>query len=323
MGYNAGGKSSLVQGYVDTGYFRMNRDETGGTLNALAEKARNEIVGGRDKIVLDNTYLTAESRESIIAVGAELGIPVRCVWLTTSFEDAQLNACLRMCQKTGHILMPDEFKSGPYKNDPNLFPPVVLFAAKKKLPPKGGDKKAREARELNMPSIKEGFAVIEERKFVRVWPATYTNGAYLFDYDDTLRRSTGKKAWPQDPSEVEILPGRKEKLDELAATGVLLLGVSNQSAIAKDLDEDVAIACFERTNELLGHKIEYQYCPHKIPPVSCYCRKPSSGIGAFFIWKYHLLPSKCTMVGDQTSDKTFAKRCGFEYVDASDFFGTT
>ena len=39
-----------------------------------------------------------------------------------------------------------------------------------------------------------------------------------------------------------------------------------------------------------------------------------------FIEKYKLLPSKCIMVGDMGGDKSFAARCGFQYVDANDFF---
>jgi len=305
MGFNAGGKTTLVNEFTDQGYLRMNRDSVGGTLDQLAAKARAAISDGREKIVLDNTYLTVESRKSIIAVGDDLGVPVRCVWLATSFEDAQLNACLRQCKMTGDVLTPEQFKSKPYKNNPNLFPPVALFSAKKRF---------------EKPKQEEGFFVIEKRLFVRRWDDDHTNGAYLFDYDDTLRRSTGDKVWPEDPSEVEVLPGRKEKLDELKAAGHLLLGVSNQSAISKGLPEAKAIACFERTNKLLGHDIEYRFCPHSVPPVNCYCRKPHPGIGAYFICKHKLLPEMCTMVGDQTSDKTFAKRCGFNYVDAEEFF---
>jgi histidinol phosphatase-like enzyme len=52
----------------------------------------------------------------------------------------------------------------------------------------------------------------------------------------------------------------------------------------------------------------------------CYCRKPQSALGVYFIEKYKLDPRKCVMVGDQTTDKTFAKRFGMEYVDEKEFF---
>jgi len=304
MGYNAAGKSTLVEEFVEQGYHRLNRDTMGGTLDGQAKVAALEINNGQDKIVLDNTYADAESRKSIVAVGQQLGVPVRCVWLATSFEDAQLNACLRMIEKTGKLLMPEDF-SGEYKGDPNLFPPVALFAYKKRF---------------QKPTTAEGFSSIDKREFVRVWPKRFTRKALLLDYDDTLRRSTGAKQWPEDPSEVEILPGRKEVLTKFSDDEYLLLGVSNQSAISKGLPLDTAVACFERTNELLEHRIEYMFCPHSVPPVKCFCRKPHPGIGAWFIHKHWLNPAECIMVGDQTSDKTFAKRCGFQFTHADEFF---
>ena len=45
-----------------------------------------------------------------------------------------------------------------------------------------------------------------------------------------------------------------------------------------------------------------------------------SGLGVHFIHKYKLDPSKCIMVGDMTSDRTFAKRLGFQFEWAKDFF---
>lgn len=307
MGYNASGKSTFVREFTEQGYHRINRDLMGGSIRGQADAARAALTGGHDKIVLDNTYPTKESRETILAVGREFGIPVRCVWLTTSFEDAQLNACLRMIEKTGKLLMPEDFKSGPHKNDPNLFPPVALFNYKK---------------HFEKPSTAEGFSTVETRAFVRRWPAVFKNKAILLDYDDTLRRSTGKKQWPECPTEVEILPGRTERLKQAAEDGYILLGVSNQSAVAKGLSLEVAQKCFEQTNKLLGFDIDVKFCPHKVPPVTCYCRKPHPGLGAVFIMDYMLDPSKCIMVGDQTSDKTFASRCGFQYQDAVEFFGS-
>jgi len=43
-------------------------------------------------------------------------------------------------------------------------------------------------------------------------------------------------------------------------------------------------------------------------------------MGAYWIEKYKLDPSQCIMVGDATSDKTFAERCGFKYLHPDVFF---
>lgn len=310
MGYLASGKSTIVKEFTDAGYLRINRDEMGGTIAQQAVHVEKAIVGGHDRVVLDNTYPTVQSRESIVAVGQRLGVPVRCVWLTTSFEDASMNACLRMCQKTGKVLCaPHEFREKPYNKDPNLFPIAALFKYKK---------------EFERPKKIEGFSAVEARDFDRVWPAKYTNKAFIFDYDDTLRRSTGPKKWPEHPDHVELLPGRKEKLHKLVKDGYLVLGASNQSAVAKGLEIEAATACFERTNAMLGFtgklNMDYLFCPHGVPP-TCWCRKPQVGMGAWFIYKYQLLPSECVMVGDSTSDKTFATRCGFQFQTEKEFFG--
>jgi HAD superfamily hydrolase (TIGR01662 family) len=315
IGYNAAGKTTLVKEFTDAGYHRVNRDELGGTLEQQVGHAEKAL-GSHDCVVLDNTYATIESRESIIALGQRLGIPVRCVWLQTSFEDAQLNACLRMLQRRGRILMPGEFG----RKDPNLFPPVALFSFKNRWENKKKDQKHPGRQD---PKVEHGFSTVEKRKFVRRWPADHVNKAVLLDYDDTLRTSTGPNPWPEEKSQIRILPGRKQKLKQLAAQGYLLLGVSNQSAVEKadnPLTEAKAAELFDHTNRLLGADIEYRFCPHHRFPVQCYCRKPHCGLGAHFIWKHKLDPSQCIMVGDQSSDRTFAKRCGFRYAEADEFF---
>jgi HAD superfamily hydrolase (TIGR01662 family) len=315
MGYNAAGKSTLVKEFTDAGYYRINRDLTGGTLDGQADLARKAFAKGERRIVLDNTYITIESRESILAAGKALGVPVRCVWLKTSFEDAQLNACLRMVERTGKILSPDEMKKS---KDPNLFPPIALYGARNKF--EGKDKDLKHPGKQT-PTLKEGFSQIDAREFVRVWPKDYTNEAVIFDFDDTVRTSVGPNPWPEKPEHVKLLPERVEKFKQLKKAGTLVFGASNQSAIAKGLPEADCVACFDKTFELLGTKFEYLYCPHRVPPVSCYCRKPAPGMLAYFVVKHKLDPAKCVFVGDSTSDKTCATRCGMKFMTPAEYFG--
>lgn len=303
LGYNSAGKSSLVKNYPNA--IRLNRDELGGTLEGINDRLEKEIKAGNSYFVLDNTYVDKASRASIIKTAKANKIPIKCVWLATSFEDAQLNACLRMVKKTGMLLSPEEMKK---TKDPNLFPPVALFNYRKKF---------------EEPELSEGWDEIEKVEFVRHWGKEYTNKALILDFDGTLRDVPpgGDRDYPIQPSEVVILPNRTSRLLEYQSKGYVLLGMSNQSGIAKGiLTEEMAVKCFDRTCELLCVKIDYLYCPHKIPPVSCYCRKPSVGMPAFFIYKYKLLPSECIFVGDLTSDQTCAERAGFQYVHPDTFF---
>lgn len=303
MGYNAAGKSTHVTEYTDKGYHRLNRDELGGKLDNLPKIVADLHKKGTKDFVLDNTYVDIESRKSIIECGKKLGLPVKCVWLDTSFENAQFNACQRMIRKAGRLLDPEDFKGN---KDPNLFPPVALFTYKKKF---------------QKPTILEGFTAVETVHFIRKIDSKYCNKALILDYDDTLRQTDNEYGYPTKPAEINILLGRKEKLNEYVKKGYKLLGASNQSGIAKKvIDEATAIDLLGRTNEMLGQDIDYYYCKHSIPPISCYCRKPMVGIFVHFMEKHLLDPEQCIFVGDQTTDKTFAQRCGIKYFHPDEFF---
>ena len=56
--------------WVARGYQRLNRDERGGSLKALAAALEDHLAGGATRVVLDNTYLTRASRNQVIDVDA-------------------------------------------------------------------------------------------------------------------------------------------------------------------------------------------------------------------------------------------------------------
>jgi HAD superfamily hydrolase (TIGR01662 family) len=228
--------------------------------------------------------------------------------MNTKIEDAQINALHRMWQRYGQVFMTaDDIKAhADAKKDPNIWPIAVLFKYRKMA---------------ERPTKAEGFDSIEKVKFVREpLGSEYNKTALIFDYDDTLRHTEGDGRWPTHPDQVRLLPDRKKVVTNVAKDYDFLLGVSNQAPIAKGLPEKVAVACFERTNELLGQKIEYYYCPHNVPPITCYCRKPQSGIAVMLIEKHKLNPANCLFVGDAGSDRTFAGRIGFQFAEADKFF---
>lgn len=307
VGCPAAGKGTLVASRFPN-HVCLNRDTEGGKVSSLVPKVLAAIQAGQD-VVLDNTHATVESRLSFIQLAQGQQVPIRCCWLDTSIEDAQINALLRMWKRYGEIFFDSEALK-KVADDPNMFPPAALFHYRK---------------EFVKPTVAEGFSSVERVKFERMWSKEFVNKAIFLDYDDTLRRTVGGNGkYPLAPEQVEILPRRKEVLKKYKKEGYLLLGVSNQSAVGGgELTYQQAVACFERTNELLGLDIEYQFCPHKIIPargIQCYCRKPQSGSGVYFICQYKLNPEKCVFVGDQTSDKTFAQRLGFQYAHPRDFF---
>jgi HAD superfamily hydrolase (TIGR01662 family) len=301
MGINAAGKTSTIFQVCKRPCQRINRDITGGDLEGLVEVAADALANNVETVVLDNTYPTKASRASIIKLAKEIGAKISCYWVTTSLEDAQLNACFRMIRKYKKLLGPQDFK---IVKDPNAFPPAALFHYRKVF---------------EKPTTAEGFDEVIEVPFVRTWTPEYKNKALILDYDGVLRESLGEYEYPTKLSEIKVKSAMMKVIEDFKKKGYIILGASNQSGIAKGiLSEDMAIKCFEETNRQLNVKIDFLYCPHSIPPVSCYCRKPHAGMGAVFIEKYKLRPADCIMVGDQTTDKTFAERCGFKFVYANE-----
>ena len=313
LGFPASGKTTVSGNLIDKGYAHLNRDKEGGKLIDLLPKMVAALSNGQS-VVLDNLFPTAEVRKSFIEAATLRKVPIRCVQMDTKIEDASINALHRMWDRYGKIFFtPQDIKNHKKaKKDSNMFPIVVLFKYKK---------------EFEKPTKDEGFVKIEKHKFERRYDPAYNNKALILDYDDTLRTvHNGDFKFPTKPEEVKILAGRAEKLKQYEKDGYLLLGVSNQSGIARkqmgkteDEGHCNAKATFDHTNKELGVDIDYRYCPDNVPP-RCYCRKPQSGLGVALIRQYDLDPRQCIFVGDQTSDKTFATRLSMQYSDAEDFF---
>jgi HAD superfamily hydrolase (TIGR01662 family) len=310
VGCQASGKTSISQDYTKRGYVHVNRDAEGGTIKDLIPLMVAELKANRS-VVLDNTFPTPEVRQPFIAEATRLKVPVRCIIMDTKIEDAQVNALNRMWDRYGQVFMTaEEIKAhSQAKKDSNIFPPVVLF---------------RYRNEYEAPTTGEGFSKVEKVKFKRrPLPAVFSEKAVIFDYDGTLRETVGGNGkYPCQVSEVRAFPGRGRIMQRYFADGYLLLGASNQSGISKgSVTKEQVEACFDETNRQLGVKMtELRYCPHLPPKDSCYCVKPQSGMGVYFIRKYSLNPALCIYVGDQTKDKTWADRLGFQYVDHEEFF---
>ena len=305
MGIPAAGKTRHVEPHVARGFVRLNRDEVGGRLDDLVPHFEQAVKAGARRFVADNTYPTRGSRASLLEAAARHGIPARCVWLDVPLREARINATLRLLERTGKLLSPDELRTAG-RTDPNLFPPQAQLVWLDRF---------------EEPSEAEGFVTVERVGFERRWGPEHTERALVLDYDGTLRRTKSGAVYPTDPDDVEVLPGRTERLRALQARGFRLLGLSNQSGVHSGrLTEAQARACFERTNELLGLDIEYAFCPHPSGRPKCWCRKPMPGWGVRFTLEHRLDPARCWMVGDLESDEAFAAACGFRYVHPTNFF---
>jgi len=305
IGLPASGKSSLVQQYQNCR--KLNRDSVGGGLDKLLPAMRQAILAG-ENVVLDNLNATVESRKPFIDLAKELGVTIRAEWMMTQAEDCQINALIRMWKRYGQVFfiqMTSRRMISPRKT-PNIFPITVIFTYKK---------------QFEKPTTAEGFASINKVEFVRVWDDSFVNKAIFLDYDGTLRDvQGGRYKFPTDITEIKIRSGVRPALKMAREKGYMLFGVSNQSGIARgQVTDAVTRQLFQDTNDMLYEHIEVAYCPHNVPPV-CYCRKPQSGLAIPFIMKYKIDVKKSLMVGDQTSDKTFAERLGMKFMYPDEFF---
>lgn len=306
MGIQGAGKSELVEAYESSGYARLNRDVLGGKLDDLVPELDRLLTAGTRRVVLDNTYPTRISRGPVIDVAHKHRLPVRCRYLATSVADARFNVALRMFKRYGKMLSPDEMKEFT-KTDPNLPPPVAMQRWMDSFEP---------------PATDEGFSVVDEIPFSRRPDESLVNKGLLLDVDGTIRKTQSGELYPRTPEDIELLPGRPEKLREWIDRGYQLFLVSNQSGVASNhLTSEAADACFARTVELLGLAVtEIAYCPHSAFPAACFCRKPMPGLGVQLIMRYRLAPEHLVMVGDMDSDEAFARGIGAKYYDAAVFF---
>jgi D-glycero-D-manno-heptose 1,7-bisphosphate phosphatase len=302
-GAPASGKSTKTKELVAQGYVSLNRDTEGGTIAQLLPKMES-LLNDNKNIVLDNLFPTIEVRKPFIEMAKKHAVDISCTVIGATVEDATFNFVQRAIGLLGTFPTPEEIKKAKH---PNVFPPTVMFKYKK---------------EFQKPTVEEGFSSVDTLKFVRKDDPTFVNKALILDYDGTLRECIGGNGkYPTSEEHIEIKPNRKAVLDKYKSEGYLLLGMSNQSGIHEgDLTLDKAHDLFKHTNKLLGVDIEYNFCPHQSAPISCYCRKPLQGKFVEMMIKHKLDRKHCLMVGDFTSDATFAKRSGIQYIDQAEFF---
>jgi hypothetical protein len=235
------------------------------------------LASGTERVVLDNTYPGRAARDRVIEAAARHGTAVRCVWIDTPIEDAQINAVLRMLDRHGRLLGPEEIKREG-RRDPNTFAPNAQFRWRRAFEP---------------PVIEEGFVEIERVPFERRWPAAWDRACVIVDFGavDALAR---------DPS----------ALREADRAGTPVFGI----AWLPGTDEASATELFARTNERIGMPVAWSWCPHPAGPPVCWCRKPLPGLLLAIAHAHGVDPTRSRLVGISPADRTLAARLGMELV---------
>lgn len=295
MGMPGAGKSTLARELSGRGYARLNRDERGGSLGNLVAALDTGLAAGQREWVLDNTYPSRRARNEVIECAWRHGVPVRCVWLTTSVAEAQINAVVRLIEVHGRLPAPDEIRQRGRK-DARYFGPDAQFRYEHALEP---------------PTLDEGFSGLEERAFTRVATVNATRRAVLIDRDVSGDLAAGAPA----------TDGRGEVLRRYHADGWLLFAHAWRPQVAQGLvAADAVRAELAALGAALGVEVHTAYCPHEGGPPICWCRKPIPGLILEFAMRNGVALDRSVAVGKSPADRTMAQRLGVRFIGAEEFF---
>jgi aryl-alcohol dehydrogenase-like predicted oxidoreductase len=260
MGIPGAGKSRLAAEYTARDYARINRDERGGTLHAVAEELDARLAAGVRSVVLDNTYLTRSARSYVVDAARRRGAVVRCVWLDTPLAAAQVNLVERILDRVGRLPSPEELRTLA-RSEPGLLLPTSQLRA---------------ARELEEPSLEEGFAEIDRMSFVR---ARGQGRAGVFVAAAALGNDTPDASAPH-----LVFDWRPDGTP---------LHASIQGA------------------EL----VETAVCPHPGGPPACWCRPPLPGLPLEFARSHGVDPASSVLIGCRPAHRALAAALGARYIE--------
>jgi aryl-alcohol dehydrogenase-like predicted oxidoreductase len=273
MGIPGAGKSRVAEEYVARGYLRLNRDERGGSLRQLADAAGEALSSGSPRIVLDNTYLTRAARNDVIETARRHRVPTRCIWLDTPLAHAQVNLVQRLLERFGSLPDPERLRELA-RREPGLLVPTSQMRA---------------LRELEPPSIDEGFAGVEHVPFVRA-PSSGCVGVFV-------------------AAAALSSPGWERALSESAPSAPHLVFDWSAGGDGAALDAGVA-----RLRALVSGPIESALCPHGAGAPSCWCRPPLPGLPLAFARAHGVDVSRTVLVGVRPAHRTLAAALGARYV---------
>jgi aryl-alcohol dehydrogenase-like predicted oxidoreductase/adenylate kinase family enzyme len=274
MGIPGAGKSRVAAGYVERGHIRLNRDERGGSLRALATELDLQLATGIRKAVLDNTYLTRASRSYVVEAAARHGMPLRCVWLDTPLAQAQLNLVHRLVERFGSLPTPEQIREMTRSEPWLMFPTSQM----------------RALRELEPPSTDEGFAAVERVPFTRDslqggGPGVFVGAAAA------SRPGLGRAIANADP----------------AAPHLLFDWVPDGDVSSLDL------AAARIANVVTG-SVDSAACPHGGGPPRCWCRPPLPGLPLAFARAHAVDPARSSLIGCSRAHLTLAQTLGARYI---------
>jgi aryl-alcohol dehydrogenase-like predicted oxidoreductase len=274
MGIPGAGKSRLAAGYVQRGYARLNRDERGGSLRMLAADLDEQLEAGVRRAVLDNTYLTRASRSLVIETADRHSLAVRCVWLDTPLAHAQVNLVERLLERFDLLPTPEQIRDAGRREAWLMLPTSQM----------------RALRELEPPSIDEGYTALETVPFVRVSsgggrPGVFVGGAA------TARHGISGALADADPGAPHLL-----------------------FDWTPDDDASVLRSAAALVANVVTGRVEVAVCPHPGGPPRCWCRPPLPGLPLAFSRANAVDPACSILIGCSPAHRTLATTLGARYI---------
>jgi predicted kinase len=274
MGIPGAGKTRLAGEYVTRGYVRLNRDERGGSLREIARALDEHLGDGEPRLVLDNTYLTRAARSHVLEVAGRHGASVRCLWLSTSLAQAQVNLVTRLVALHGALPSPEELQALARSTEGVMAPTSQM----------------RTVRELEPPALNEGFSAVEEVPFTR--DDTGGGGPGVLVAASALERPGWVEAVAAaDPSAPHLVfdwrpDGAAEALDPL--TDALRHHVSGE--------------------------VDRAVCPHGGGPPRCWCRPPLPGLAVAFARARRIDLARSVVIAAGPAHRTLANALGARHI---------
>jgi heptosyltransferase-2 len=149
------------------------------------------------------------------------------------------------------------------------------------------------------------FALTSEDVYENIRHLLPTRRAVFFDRDGTLCKDPHYlNKW----DDFEILPG-VERLKSLREEGFDVIGVSNQSGIARGIIQEGFVKDVNKLFVETHGFTDFYYCPHA-PGDNCPCRKPEPGMLYKARAAYGIDLKRSFVVGDKDADMLLAKAVG-------------
>ncbi len=142
------------------------------------------------------------------------------------------------------------------------------------------------------------------------------NKAVFLDRDGVINRK--RDDYVKSIKELEIFPDIGEGILKLKKMGFLIIVITNQSAINREI---ITVGELEKIHltiqKSLGKKNckidKFYFCPHR-PDENCNCRKPKPGLLLQAINDFSINPAESWMIGDSLTDIQAGKKAGCKSI---------